>query len=116
MTKLMNNKYLSQSDIQNLDILKKSIVNKSINVTCMGLYNHGKSSLLNALVFDGKNILPKAATPMTASLTKLEYGEKVEAFVEFYTNEDIYILKSDYEKYAKKFKELEKNKIEELGL
>ena len=30
--------------------------------------------------------------------------------LEFYTNEDIYILKSDYEKYAKKFKELEKNK------
>ncbi len=61
MTKLMNNKYLSQSDIQNLDILKKSIVNKSINVTCMGLYNHGKSSLLNVLIKDFDDKTFKAA-------------------------------------------------------
>ena len=96
------------------NILAINEKDRVLKIGIVGRVKAGKSSLLNALVFDGKNILPKAATPMTASLTKLEYGEKVEAFVEFYTNEDIYILKSDYEKYAKKFKELEKNKIEEL--
>lgn len=61
MTKLMNNKYLSQLDIENLEILKKSIINKSINVTCMGLYNHGKSSLLNVLIKDFDDKTFKAA-------------------------------------------------------
>ena len=96
------------------NILAINEKDRVLKIGIVGRVKAGKSSLLNALVFDGKNILPKAATPMTASLTKLEYGEKVEAFVEFYTNEDIDILKSDYEKYAKKFKELEENKIEEL--
>jgi predicted GTPase len=46
------NKYLSFEDIENINILKNSISNQFINITCMGLYNHGKSSLLNALIKD----------------------------------------------------------------
>ena len=51
MTPLMN-KYLSKGDIKAIQDLKAELDNKLINVTCMGLYNHGKSSLLNVLIDD----------------------------------------------------------------
>ena len=49
---ILINKYLSFEDIRNIETLKKSISNQLISITCMGLYNHGKSSLLNALIKD----------------------------------------------------------------
>lgn len=49
---ILINKCLSFEDIENIEILKKSISNPLVNITCMGLYNHGKSSLLNALIKD----------------------------------------------------------------
>lgn len=49
---ILINKYLSSEDMENINILKNSIFNQFVNVTCMGLYNHGKSSLLNALIKD----------------------------------------------------------------
>ena len=33
----------------------------------IGQVNAGKSSLLNALLFDGEEVLPRAATPMTSA-------------------------------------------------
>ena len=44
MSILIINIYLFE-DIENIEILKKSISNQLVNITCMGLYNHGKSSL-----------------------------------------------------------------------
>lgn len=49
---IITNKYLSFEDIENIEILKKFISNQLTNVTCIGLYNHGKSSLLNVLIKD----------------------------------------------------------------
>lgn len=60
MSKLIN-KYLSNMELDTLRILKNSISNNLINVTCMGLYNHGKSSLLNALIQDFENITFRTA-------------------------------------------------------
>ena len=40
---ILINKYLSFEDIENIEILKKSISNQLVNITCMGLCNHGKS-------------------------------------------------------------------------
>ena len=60
-----------------------------LKIGIVGRVKSGKSSLLNALIFKGQNVLPKAATPMTAALTTLSYGDAVQAEVEFFTREDI---------------------------
>ncbi|MBN0719663.1 dynamin family protein, partial [Pseudomonas aeruginosa] len=60
-----------------------------MNIGIVGRVKAGKSSLLNALVFDGEPILPKAATPMTAALTTITWGEVFQAKVEFYGPDDI---------------------------
>ena len=81
-------------DIQSTDNLKKILVDKNNNdrdlkLGILGRVKAGKSSFLNALIFNGKNILPKAATPMTAALTILEFGEKFEAKVDFFSKEEL---------------------------
>jgi 50S ribosomal subunit-associated GTPase HflX len=45
MSKLKKN--LSNSEIVSLERLKKSLKENVVTVTCVGLYNHGKSTLLN---------------------------------------------------------------------
>ena len=62
----------------------------------------GKSSLLNALIFDGDPVLPKAATPMTAALTELSYGDSFSAEVSFFSDDDRKKIKAAYEEYKEK--------------
>jgi predicted GTPase len=45
-------KYLTKGDINTINDLTSAIQDNNIIVTCMGLYNHGKSSLLNTLIKD----------------------------------------------------------------
>lgn len=66
-----------------------SDANKTLAIGIIGRVKAGKSSLLNALLFEGKDILPKAATPMTAALTIMEYSEEIKAVAEFYTQKDL---------------------------
>lgn len=70
-----------------------------LKIGIVGRVKSGKSSLLNALVFDGQSILPEAATPMTASLTTLSYGEPLSAEVEFFTQEDLADIRDKAEEY-----------------
>ncbi len=63
--------------------------NRLLNIGFVGRVKAGKSSLLNALFFQGKSVLPKAATPMTAALTTLTYGDNFAAKVEFFGEEDL---------------------------
>lgn len=85
-----------------------------LKIGILGRVKAGKSSFLNALIFNGESILPKAATPMTAALTVLEYAKTPSLSVDFYSDEDL----SRIETLAKEFEsELEKNtdaKINEL--
>ena len=61
---LKNEFAISKSeDLQNA-ILEMEQDNRVLKIGIVGRVKAGKSSLLNALVFDGKNILPKAATPL----------------------------------------------------
>lgn len=46
----MKNKISSLLD--RLNRVKSSLNNKNVSFVCLGLYNHGKSSLLNALIDD----------------------------------------------------------------
>ena len=57
--------------------------NRVLRIGIVGQIKRGKSSFLNSLLFDGKSVLPKAATPMTAALTKISYSEQPSATVEF---------------------------------
>ncbi|GAA9340989.1 dynamin family protein [Helicobacter pylori] len=79
---------------------------RNLKVGIIGRVKAGKSSLLNALIFEGKEVLPKAATPMTASLTILKYAKNLSAEVEFYSQKDIEELKNEHEKYEKEFQRI----------
>lgn len=103
LTFLQEKALANESAIQNkqneLNITTSQELQKTLNeltntdrllrVGIIGRVKAGKSSLLNALVFDGNDILPKAATPMTAALTRMEYSEEVRAEIEFYDQEDL---------------------------
>ena len=58
--------------------------NNVLRLGVVGQVKAGKSSFLNSLIFEGEDVLPKAATPMTAGLTVIEYGEENEFEIEFY--------------------------------
>jgi len=62
--------------------------NRLLQIGIVGQIKRGKSSFLNSLLFNGEDVLPKAATPMTAALTKINYAETPSASVEFYTREE----------------------------
>ncbi|WRA99276.1 dynamin family protein [Helicobacter pylori] len=88
--------------------------NRGLKVGIIGRVKAGKSSLLNALIFEGKEVLPKAATPMTASLTILKYAQSLSAEAQFYDEKDIEELKRDHERYEKKFKEIVSEEVKKL--
>lgn len=62
--------------------------NRKLNVGVIGQVKAGKSSFLNTLLFDGKEILPKASTPKTATLTKMEYSEENVIQIEYYSEDE----------------------------
>ena len=109
----------SEHGVDNPDSLKKAIAEISeqgrlLNVGIVGRVKAGKSSLLNALFFEGRTILPKAATPMTAALTTISYGEKFSAHVEFYTQDDIKKIQERAQIYEQRLRELEKHHFDEM--
>lgn len=69
---------------------------KILRLGIIGSVKAGKSTFLNALLFDGEEILPKAATPMTASLTRLRYSEKQYARFVYYSHEDWRLIEDAY--------------------
>ncbi|WP_181340889.1 dynamin-like GTPase family protein [Helicobacter pylori] len=79
---------------------------RDLKVGIIGRVKAGKSSLLNALIFEGVEVLPKAATPMTASLTILKYANTLSAEVEFYSPKDIAELKNEHERYVREFNKI----------
>ncbi|WRB89412.1 dynamin family protein [Helicobacter pylori] len=87
--------------------------NRGLKVGIIGRVKAGKSSLLNALIFEGEDVLPKAATPMTASLTILKYAKTLSAEVEFYSQEDISELKNEHARYEREFQRIIEEKVKE---
>ncbi|WP_374492962.1 dynamin family protein [Brachymonas sp.] len=57
----------------------------NLRIGIMGQVKAGKSTFLNALLFDGKPVLPQAATPKTANLTRITWGPGYALDVEFYS-------------------------------
>lgn len=73
--------------------------NRLLRIGILGRVKAGKSSFLNALLFNGEDILPKAATPMTAALSIIEYGEENGFSVDFYSNDDLEDIESKAKQY-----------------
>lgn len=88
--------------------------NRLLRIGILGKVKAGKSSFLNALLFNGESILPEAATPMTAALSVLEYAKTPSLSVEFYSQEDLSEIKEKAKQYEKMLKEQEKQEFERL--
>ncbi|MGL2376825.1 dynamin family protein [Helicobacter pylori] len=84
---------------------------RDLKVGIIGRVKAGKSSLLNALIFEGAEVLPKAATPMTASLTILKYANTLSTEVEFYSPKDIAELKNEYARYVREFSRIVEEEV-----
>ena len=80
------------------DLLEK---NRLLRLGIIGQVKSGKSSLLNLLLFDGREVLPKAATPMTASLTHIVKSDRDEIEVEYYSHKDWQEIKHHANEYQK---------------
>lgn len=97
-----------RKDLVEIDEMK--VEDRNLRIGIVGEVKAGKSSFLNALVFNGKDFLPKAPTPMTAALTKIGYSEKPHAKVYFYSQEDWSVVLNRNEEYEhsidQKWKEL----------
>lgn len=84
-------------EINDLLSLKKDFTEKvarfaaeeqKLNIAIMGQVKAGKSSFLNALLFNGHPVLPEASTPKTANLTRISWGEVPTLEVEFYSTDE----------------------------
>ncbi|WQW57521.1 dynamin family protein [Helicobacter pylori] len=84
---------------------------RDLKIGIIGRVKAGKSSLLNALIFEGVEVLPKAATPMTASLTILKYANTLSAQVEFYSPKDIAELENEHERYVREFNRIVEEEV-----
>lgn len=87
----------SSETASHLESLKQE--GRSLKIGVIGRVKAGKSSLINALLFNGREVLPKAATPMTAALTSIGYAKKFSAEVHFFNAEDIADIKQKSEDY-----------------
>ncbi len=111
--------FMSENAVIKTEELEKTIKgmqaeNRGLKVGIIGRVKAGKSSLLNALIFEGKDVLPKAATPMTASLTILKYAQNLIAKAQFYDEKDIEELKRDHERYEREFQRIVDEEIKNL--
>lgn len=86
------NKLISNFKIKTEDFYRED---RRLNIGVVGQVKAGKSSFLNTLLFEGKEILPKASTPKTATLTKMEYSEKNIIQIEYYSLEEWEVLEEN---------------------
>ena len=61
--------------------------NDVLTIGVIGQMKAGKSTFLNAFVFED-NVLPAATTPMTAALSVITYGPEEKLVAEFYSQEE----------------------------
>lgn len=107
--------FLSASDTAALHNLKETFQTKvadfyrkdrKLNIGVIGQVKAGKSSFLNTMIFNGQHVLPRASTPKTATLTKIEYGETNSIEVMYYTPDEWQVIEerakvnSDLQQYS----------------
>lgn len=96
--------YASYADLASLAKIKENFniktrdffrEDRKLHIAVVGQVKAGKSSFLNTMLFNGMEVLPKASTPKTATLTKIEYGEENALCVEYYTKEEWVVLEEN---------------------
>ena len=102
----------SAKDLQ-VDLASIVDEDRLLKIGIVGRVKSGKSSLLNALLFSGQSILPKAATPMTAALTTLSHGETLSVEVEFFSEEDFEDIKAKHDEYNRQLDRLYREILEQ---
>lgn len=90
---------VSSAENMRAELSKIAEENRLLSIGIIGRVKAGKSSLLNSLFFGGKELLPKAATPMTAALTVIRYAENPSAEVELFTKTDIVTLQKEHDDF-----------------
>lgn len=89
--------YAETTEISAIENIKKNFISKTedffrndrkLNIAVVGQVKAGKSSFLNTMLFEGRDILPKASTPKTATLTKIEYSNENTIVVEYYSPQE----------------------------
>ncbi|GAA7222420.1 hypothetical protein HpCK27_01640 [Helicobacter pylori] len=108
--------FISENAVIKTEELEKTLkemqdTDRDLKVGIIGRVKAGKSSLLNALIFEGVEVLPKAATPMTASLTVLKYAQNLSAQVEFYSQKDILELKNEHARYERELQRIVEEEV-----
>ena len=113
----LRSRYQSFSDVVHQDFLgdlktlatsfEQDAVNaqnesRLLRIGIVGQIKRGKSSFLNSLLFEGRDLLPKAATPMTAALTRISYAEEPSAKIEFYSRNEWQKIKASAESIERK--------------
>ncbi|GHS47372.1 hypothetical protein VN1165_12500 [Helicobacter pylori] len=111
--------FISENAMIKTEELEKTIKgmqaeNRGLKVGIIGCMKAGKSSLLNALIFEGKDVLPKAATTETSSLTILKYAQNLSAEAQFYDEQDMEELKRDHERYEREFQRIVDEEVKKL--
>lgn len=85
---------------------------RNLRIAIVGQMKAGKSSFLNALLFP-VDVLPKAATPMTAALTRIGYAEKPYAEIEFYSVDDWSGIAQSAKEYHTQYRTVEQQLSQE---
>lgn len=85
-------KLISNFQLKTDDFFKN---NRKLNIGVVGQVKAGKSSFLNTLLFNGEEVLPKASTPKTATLTKMEYSEENIIRIEYYSTDEWEVLEDN---------------------
>ena len=116
--------YVAIIDAEQLSSLKALVDGLEVNLTAVrerdrdlriavvGQMNAGKSSFLNAALF-GRDLLPKADTPMTAALTKIVFAPRAKAEVVFYSADDWADIEQRANDYPRAYAEEERKLMEE---
>lgn len=79
---------------------------RALRIAIVGQMKAGKSSFINALLFP-VDILPKAATPMTAALTRIAYSDKPRIEIQFFSKKDWQGIQSSANEYLEQYNRIE---------
>ena len=109
-------KYFSElsnmAKMLDINLLAAQEEGRNLRIAIVGQMKAGKSSFLNALLFP-IDVLPKAATPMTAALTRIGYAEKPYAEIEFYSVNDWDSINQAAEEYHIQYRAIEQQLSQE---
>jgi len=61
---------------------------RKLRIAVIGQVKAGKSTFLNTMLFDGQDVLPRAATPKTANLSVIKYGDTNFLEIDFYSKSE----------------------------